>query len=592
MFLLSKRAASAEREIQRLCLQIVPGTPFEKKVFSVGGFERDLLMGKESKDLDIVVEMKGGAELFANFLYLLFHEQTTTPRQLGANYPIYHIGFKEDVEYNGEFYNTKGGEIDIADTQKETYPDPNSRQRATEFSTLEEDIQRRDFTANMLLRDLSSGELVDLTGVSKEDIEKGILRGHPLVSPDKMFSEDPLRMMRLIRFQVKYDWDVPLSMLKAVKRNAEQIQKISWERIQEELVKVMNLGKLNRAVQLMKTTGLLEYIMPEIKNLIGVKHDKTNHQEGDVYKHTLLVLSKAPHTVIGQLAALLHDVGKPQTQSFLDDKIKFLGHEAVSGEIAEAILRRMKFDNDTIKKVKTIVENHMRPHSLEEASTKALRKFIREIGNELEDVLNLAEADALGKLPAENYVPELRKRLQDAQQIAVSKKPILNGEEIMGLLNIKPGPKVKEVMTFLKELEDEFAENQEVLTKDVAIKKMKNKFAMSEFALSKRAKVDPAQKTAESLYKIIQFLFFRVPTNQQKHMLSKLRGKLLKFNPNLVQLKKKGPGAAVGHSINFAKNILTGLHPALVQKILVELIKILTNKITAMPTPLPPPKTK
>lgn len=507
MVSLSKRASLAEQEIQRLFLRVIPGTAFAGKVFSVGGYERDAFMGKESKDLDLVVEMKGGAEQLAHFIKRLFPEETYTPRQLGAAYPIWHIGFKEDVSHGGELFRTKGGEIDIADTQKETYPDPTSRQRATEFATLPEDIQRRDFTVNMLLRDLSSGEAVDLTGSSKEDIQKGILRGHPLVSPDKMFSDDPLRMMRLIRFQVKYDWDVPLSMLRAVRRNAEQIQKISWERIQEELVKMMKLGKTGQAVRLMKTTGLLNYVLPEVYGLIGIGHDPSNHQEGDVYKHTLLVLSHAPPTVVGQLSALLHDVGKPQTREFLDGKIRFLGHEKASGEMAEAILRRLKFDTDVIRKVRRVVESHMRPIDLPAASPKALRKFVRDVGEEtVEAVLQLAEADALGTLPPENYVPELRKKLEEAQKIPIAKTPILNGEEIMALLGIKPGPKIREVTTYLKELEDELAERGQTLDKETAKLKVMERFGpmkQAKFQLSKRAQMqvvieplDPAVQQA------------------------------------------------------------------------------------------------
>lgn len=473
-----KMASLPEQEIQRLFLNIIPGTEFDKKVFSVGGYERDALMGKESKDLDIVVEIKDGSKKLAYFIKQMFPEETTTPRQLGAAYPIWHIGFKENINYNNEVFKTKGGEIDIADTQKETYPDPNSRQRVTEYATLPEDVQRRDFTVNMLLRDLSSGEIVDLTGVSENDIQKGILRGHPEVSPNKMFSEDPLRMLRLIRFQVKYGWDIPIYMIKAVKRNADQIQKISWERIQEELNKIMNLGQTHMAIKLMKTSGLLSYILPEIYGLIGVKHDPSNHQEGDVYKHTLLVLSNAPPTIIGQLSALLHDVGKPKSAEFINGKIRFFGHEKIGGEIAEAILRRLKFDNNVIKTVRRIVENHMRPIDLPEASSKAVRKFIRDVGEEtVNGILDLAEADSLGTLPPKNYVPELRKKIEEAKQIPISKAPILDGNEIMDILKIKPGPKIKEVMGFLNNLTDEFAEQGKILTKEIAKEKIIERFS-------------------------------------------------------------------------------------------------------------------
>jgi len=490
---LSKRAALAEEEVQRLLLRILPGTPFAGKAFSVGGYERDKLMGMESKDLDIVVEMRGGAEALCKFIADSFPEQTSTPRQLGAAYPIWHVAFKDDITYEGQRYATTGAEIDIADTQKEHYPDPSSRQRETVYAPLKDDIERRDFTVNMLLRDLTSGEIEDLTGTSKEDIEKGILRGHPAVNPDTMFSNDPLRMLRLIRFQCKYDWKIPMFMLRSVRRNAEEIQKISWERIQEELTKVMKLGKTAQAIKIMKATNLLPLVLPEIYGLIGVKHDKRSHQEGDVYKHTLLVLSNAPPTIHGQLAALLHDIGKPETQEFIGDKIQFMGHEKAGAEIAEAILRRLKFDGKTIQRVKSMVENHMRPHSLEKASPKALRKFVRDVGEGMvDDVLDLAEADALGNMPPSNYIPELRKRIEQTKEIPVARKPILNGKEIMEILDVKPGPIIGQVGKYLLELQDGLAEEGKELTKDVAKRMVMEKFAGGGggIPLSKRAGED------------------------------------------------------------------------------------------------------
>jgi tRNA nucleotidyltransferase (CCA-adding enzyme) len=245
----------------------------------------------------------------------------------------------------------------------------------------------------------------------------------------------------------------------------------------------MKLGKTASAIRLMKATNLLGYILPEIHGLVGVKHDKRSHQEGDVYKHTLLVLSNAPPTIEGQLAALLHDVGKPDTQEFIGNKIQFLGHEDVGAEMAEAILRRLKFDNKTIQKVKTMVKNHMRPHSLEKASPKALRKFVRDVGEEMVDnVLDLAEADSLGNLPPRNYIPELRKRIEETKKIPVARKPVLSGHEIMELLNEKPGPIIGQVGNYLLDLQDELAEEGEELTREKAKEMVRKRFA----SLSKR----------------------------------------------------------------------------------------------------------
>jgi putative nucleotidyltransferase with HDIG domain len=278
-------------------------------------------------------------------------------------------------------------------------------------------------------------------------------------------------MVRLIRFQSKYGWDIPLSVLKTVKRNAERIQIVSSERIMGELEKVMAVGKLYQAIKLMKITGLLKYVLPEIEALKGVAQGKDHHSEGDVFKHTLLVLKNAPKTVEGQLAALLHDVGKAKTQSFLEDKIHFYKHDEVSAEMAEAILYRLKFDKKTIDRVVKLVREHMRPHSLENASPKAFRKLIRDMGEELTDVLlDLAEADSLGSYPIENVVPNLRQEIERIRKapVKMEKKPVLGGQEIMDTLHIKPGPKVGEVGKFLIDLADEYAEQGKKLSKEEA----------------------------------------------------------------------------------------------------------------------------
>ena len=445
-------ASYPEAEVERFFLQWLKTTPFKNAVFAVGGYIRDQLLNKPSKDLDVVVNKKGGAKQFTHYLHSQFSMETTNPYEMGAGYPIWHIVFKQDIEFNGDVFKVAGAEIDVADTQKEAFPDANTRQRVTEFGTLEEDANRRDFSVNSLYKNLSDSEFLDVTGISKKDIERGILRGNPGVSLDKIFNDDPLRMIRLCVFYARYGWDIPLSVLKTVKKNADRINIVSVERIMTELNKAMKVGKLSKVIKLMKITGLLQYVLPEIQALAGVQQPKIYHQEGDVLKHTIEVLKNAPATIEGQLSALLHDVGKPQTQQFIEEKIRFKGHEDVGAEIAEAILRRLKFDLDTINKVKVMVKNHMRPHNLNDSSNKAIRKFIREVGEEMVDaILDLAEADAKGSLPVTNDIPELRERLKQIKDspIPISKKAVLNGLEIMETLNVKPGEIVGQASKFL-----------------------------------------------------------------------------------------------------------------------------------------------
>lgn len=485
-------ASKAEKEVERFLKALLPGTPYAGKAKAVGGYVRDEYLSLikndpsiESKDLDIVVDMKNGAEKITHFIYDQLKSEkspVSNPHQMGKDYPIWQITFKDDVEYKGEIYKTKGAVIEFADAMKESYPDPESRQRKTEPATIKEDIERRDFAVNMLIKDLTTGEIEDLTGTSKADISKGILKGHPDIPLDKMFKNDPLRMIRLIRFQTKYGWKIPLSVLKAVKRNAKRIEIVSAERIMEELKKIMKLGKMKDAVRLMSTTGLLKHILPEIEGLKGVKQSPKHHQEGDVYKHTLMVLKEAPAGIESQMAALLHDIGKPETTQILEDAVTSYGHQDVGAEIAETIMKRLKFDNATTDKVKKMVRYHMRPHQLgKNPSTKALRKFVREVGDETVDsILDLAEADELGKIPSTKDVPELRKKIdkirEESKEAPISKEPVLNGKEIMDTLGIKTGPEVGKAKKFLLELGDEYAEKKKELTKEQAKKELIKEF--------------------------------------------------------------------------------------------------------------------
>lgn len=478
------QASSSEKEVERLLKQILPGTIFSGKIYAVGGYVRDQYLGIEAKDLDIVVELPDGAKKITNYLHQLFPNATTNPHQLGASYPIWQITFRDNITYQQNLFQTKGAVIEFADTMKEEFPDATSRQRVVVPTDLKGDIERRDFTVNMLLKDLSTGELVDLTGTSKNDIEKGILRGHPRVSLDKIFSEDPLRLIRLIRFQCKYNWKIPTSVIKTVRRNAQRIEIVSAERIMEELKKVMKLGKLAQAIRLMKLTGLLKYVLPEVEAMIGVQQPKQYHEEGDVYKHTLSVLRNAPATIEGQLAALLHDVGKPASQQIVGDAIQFHGHEDVSAEMTEAILYRLKFDATTIKKITAIVRNHMRPHFLAGSTDKALRKFVRDLGDEITDaVLDLAEADEKGAIPVRHEIETLRQRIKSIREspLPVTRKPVLNGNEIMDALGITPKdkqrlPTVGLAGRFLLELADDYAERGRELTKEDAAKAIRERY--------------------------------------------------------------------------------------------------------------------
>lgn len=478
-------ASAAEREVERLLKAVLPETPFANKTHAVGGYVRDeyikMLKGDpkiEPKDLDIVVEMKDGAKKITHHLKKEFGDDVSTPVQMG-NYPIWQITFKNDINYKDKKYNTKGAVIEFADTMTEEFPEEGSRQRKVKYAPLKEDIERRDFTVNMLLKDLTTGEIKDLTGTSKKDIEQGILKHVDNVMLDKRFKEDPLRLMRLVRFAAVKGWDIPKYVLRIAKNNADRIKIVSSERIMGELKKTMETGKLKRAIRLMGTIGIRKYILPEIDALKGVSQGEKYHLEGDVYKHTLKVLENAKPGIENQMAALLHDIGKPETQQILPDKITFYEHHDAGAEIARAIMKRLKFDKKTTDKVVTLVRRHMDPLRKKEMSDKNLRKYIREVGDETVDaIMDLARADELGRLPPKNEIPDLMERIEKIRKepIKIEKKPILNGKEIMELLDLKSGPEVGKAKEFLLDKQDEYATEKKKLTKSEAKKLLLKKY--------------------------------------------------------------------------------------------------------------------
>lgn len=433
-----KTSSLAEKEVEKLIQKVIKNTEFEKKVYSVGGFVRDEILGIDSKDLDIVIEMEGGAKKLTQYIHELFKKETSKPVDLGKGYPIWKIVFNEDIDFENKIFKTKGADLEVADTQKESFPDPNSRQRKTEPGTLQEDIERRDFTVNMLLRDLTSGEIKDLTGTSKKDIEKGVLKGYPENSMATKFSEDPLRMIRLIRFQVKYDWDIPYSIIRDMKNNAERIKIVSSERIREEIEKIMKMGKLSKALKLMSITGVLKHLIPELNK--------------DIVKLTVDLLSKSKPGLEPQLSALLSEVN-PSAE--------------LAANTAEDILKRLRFDGDLIKKVKKTILNKNEAQKAKNYTTKELREFIRNVGNELEHIMDLAEAKGDKK-----DIDNLKDKIKEVLKVPVNQRSILTGEDIMDIFKVK-GKDIKKYLSLAIEIEDQLVSDGDTITKDKVVEELK-----------------------------------------------------------------------------------------------------------------------
>lgn len=411
-------------------------TPFEGKVWLVGGAVRDDLLGRPTTtDVDMVVE--GDASALAELLW---------EKRVARNKPAIYANFgTAKIEIDR-------ASVEVVTARRESYRG-DSRKPAVEPATLVEDARRRDFTINSLLRNIHTRELSDPLGTGLADLEQGILRT-PL-DPVRTFADDPLRMLRAVRFKwalgFRFAPDVPPAIVEC----APRVTMLSPERIQEEWNRMLDLPAAADAFRDMMELGLLGPIVPELAAMVGVDQGHFHHL--DVWEHTLLVMRNVGcGDRVLSLAALFHDVGKPPTRSVEPDgRVRFLGHETVGSEIAAAVLRRLRFPGEMVDAVTALVRAHMRLGTAENWTPSASRRLIRDMGDNLERLLALVEADASALKPGTRVLDlgPLRDKLARAMVETPREKleSPLSGSEIMKELGIEPGPVVGEAKDWLRE---------------------------------------------------------------------------------------------------------------------------------------------
>ena len=455
----------------------IKGTEWDNIVYAVGGYVRDEILGTIPKDLDLMINKENGGIDFANWITKklgIFRE--------GKN-PVIYPRFGTAM-FNLRHQTHKGVDLSYIDIEcvmprSEKYKS-GSRNPEVNFSTLKIDSERRDITINSLFKNLTNDEILDLTGMGKEDIKNGIVRSS--IDPDIIFDEDPLRMMRVIRATVKYGWTLPLFMIRSLKKNAKKLQNISQERIQEELNKMLLTNNPDKAIRLLQILGLSKYIFPELDKLIGMKQNK--HHQYDAMRHSLEVLKNTPKDLVTRLSGLLHDIGKAKTQQIIDNETHFYDHEMVGAYMARDILHRLRYPKEICDAVFIIINNHMRTkHSGDEGdiSDRTLRKLKMDLGPHLEQTLDLINADnishsAQSNMP--NQVSNIRKRFKELEEKdkGTNIKPPLDGNEIMEILGITKGrhPVIGKLIELLKDkyLDDPTMSKEEaiVLVKDNFVK--------------------------------------------------------------------------------------------------------------------------
>lgn len=388
-----------------------------------GGCVRDALLGLEPKDYDIATNARAQevAALFAH------------TNAVGAAFGVMLV-------------RTQSGHVEVA-TFRQDGPYLDGRHPSeVRFVTAEEDAQRRDFTINALFEHPVSGEIIDYVN-GQADLKAGILRA--VGNPEERFREDYLRLLRAIRFAARLEFEIAPETFTAIQGCASLIAECAAERIRDELVKCLCEGHAKRAFELLDATGLLRHLLPEIAAMKGVEQPPEFHPEGDVFIHTLLMLEMLETGCSPTLAmgTLLHDVGKPRTQTF-EDRIRFNLHDKVGARMARDICRRLKFSNEDTDRIVWLVEHHMRTAVLPEMRESKRRRFMREDG--FDEMLLLNRYDCLSShrnLETLDWVKEYRATLKPEE---IRPAPLLNGNDLIKMGYVR-GPRFKEILTAVED---------------------------------------------------------------------------------------------------------------------------------------------
>jgi poly(A) polymerase len=415
-------------------------------IYVVGGFIRDLLLDIEGKDIDFVVI--GDA---ISFVKEYSRKHKTSKLVL---YPKFGTCM---IEY-------KGYKLEFATAREESYR-RSSRKPDVKSANLNIDLSRRDFTINTMAMDISDDNFLAIIDPyhGQRDLQEKIIKT-PL-NPIQTFSDDPLRMIRAIRFATSLSFDIEKNTYNAMKKVADRLKIISQERITDEFNKILLSARPSIGVKLLDECNLLKIFFPELVKTKGVEQRNDFHHK-DVFYHTLQVVDQVQTKNTDsklkiRLTALLHDIGKPQTKQFSKKSgWTFHGHDVVAERMSETILRRLKYSKEIIDYVKKLVRLHLRPMALvsEDVTNSAIRRLLFAAGNEFDDLMILCRADITSKNPIKikqylkNYkiVIKKAKSVEKKDRLRAFKSPV-DGREIMQIFNLPPGPQIGKIKKYIEE---------------------------------------------------------------------------------------------------------------------------------------------
>ncbi len=403
------------------------------QAYFVGGCVRDILLGREPADYDVATDATPDRvqQLFPNSL------------AVGAKFGVIVV-----TENSGESADLQ---VEVATFRSDVgYSDGRHPDHVVYAKSPQEDVKRRDFTVNALLFDPQTEEVLDFVG-GRDDLRSGIIRaiGHP---SDRL-NEDKLRMVRAVRFAARFRYAIEGRTFSAIQELAPQIHQVSPERLRDELTKLLTEGAARRAFEFLDETRLLPELLPEIARMKGVEQPPEYHPEGDVWKHTLLMIEGLPAGSPRTLAwgVLLHDVGKPSTftpPSGPGDRIRFSEHAEIGTRMAEEICRRLRFSNDDTDQIAALVANHMRFKDVLQMKPATLKRFVRM--PRFEEHLQLHRLDCLSSHGHLDNYEFVRRFLTETPPEQVRPPRLLDGDDLIGL-GLRPGPQFTAILERVEE---------------------------------------------------------------------------------------------------------------------------------------------
>jgi tRNA nucleotidyltransferase/poly(A) polymerase len=398
------------------------------QAYFVGGCVRDLELGREPADYDVCTDARPARvqELF--------------PRSLAVGAKFGVILVVED-----------GTEVEVATFRSDIgYSDGRHPDQVVYSNTPQEDVLRRDFTINGLLMDPATREVLDFVD-GRADLRAGVVRA--IGDPRLRFAEDKLRMMRVVRFAARFDFQIDPETMAAALNLAAQVTQVSPERLREELTKLLTEGAARRGFELLDETGLLAVVLPDIARMKGVEQPPQFHPEGDVWIHTRMMLEKLPPHCSPTLAwgVLLHDVGKPPTFSPArgpGTRIRFDGHAEVGARMAENICRALRFSNEDTEQIEALVADHMRFKDVPQMRAATLKRFVRL--RRFAEHLELHRLDCLASHGSLDIYDFVQRFLVETPPEKVYPPKLVTGDDLKGM-GLVPGPRFKEILLAIEE---------------------------------------------------------------------------------------------------------------------------------------------